>query len=246
MPCPTCSARPDGPEGDIAMKGRDPTNWMYTPSRPVYYASYGQRPKGLLSREEKFSLGLAMATLTLCLAMVRMGGAFGFIYNLQRNIVTVLIYLAIAAVSTVTGFALHELAHKFTAQHYGCWAEFRYSMQGLGLALVTAAIGFLFAAPGAVYIAGNVGKRENGIISIAGPLTNVMVTLVMLPLVILPLNQWIRVVALDVAFLNIFLAAFNMIPVMPLDGAKVVRWSIPVYVGTLVLVVGLLAFVWRL
>jgi Zn-dependent protease len=226
------------------MQGKDPTNWMYTPSRPVYYQSYGQRPKGLLSREEKFSLALAMGTLTLCLTMVFLGGAFGLIAGLQQDPLGVLSIALIALLATATGFAMHELAHKFVAQRYGCWAEFRYSMQGLFIALLTAAIGFLFAAPGAVYIAGNVGKRENGIISIAGPLMNVVVTLAMLPIAIFLPGTLIRSVALTVAFLNIFLAAFNMVPVMPLDGAKVVRWSIPIYVGMLVLVIGLLAFTW--
>src|SRR3989344_6005937 len=49
------------------------------------------------------------------------------------------------------GFLLHELAHKFVAQRYGCAAEYRAFDQMLYLALGLAVIiGFLFAAPGAV------------------------------------------------------------------------------------------------
>ena len=47
-------------------------------------------------------------------------------------------------------------------------------VQGLILAIVTAAFGFVFAAPGAVYIQGEyISKEENGKISIAGPLINI-------------------------------------------------------------------------
>ena len=71
------------------------------------------------------------------------------------------------------GFLLHELAHKFVAQYYGCEAEFRSMDQMLYFAVgLSLFVGILFAAPGAVMIAGGVTRKENGIISVAGPLTN--------------------------------------------------------------------------
>ena len=226
------------------MQGKDPTNWMYTPSRPTYYAGFGQRPKGLLSREEKFNLAIAMGALTLCLTVVMRGGAIGFLATLQQKPLTLLFPALIAGVTTGTGFALHELAHKFTAQRYGCWAEFRYSRQGLLIALLTASFGFLFAAPGAVYIAGNVGKRENGIISLAGPLTNILVALAMFPVAILLNPSYIAYAAMTVAFFNSFLAIFNMVPIMPLDGAKVLKWGIPIYIMSIALVGAVFAVTW--
>ena len=224
------------------MQGKDPTNYLYTPAAPTYYATYGHRSAGLLSREEKFNLAIAMGALTLCLTMVMRGGLMFLIPDLSKKPFVIVFTAVVAGATTATGFALHELAHKFVAQHYGCWAEFRYSTQGLFIALFTAAIGFLFAAPGAVYIAGNVGKRENGIISIAGPLTNVVVAVAMLPVAILFNPSLIAYAAITVAYFNAFLAAFNMIPIMPLDGAKVARWSLPIYVASLLLMVGLLAY----
>ena len=227
------------------MSGQDPWNWQVKSSYPNYYATYGRKGKGLLSPEEKRNLLTAMAVLTLCLGMVMLGGLSGMAYALRNDQVTAVFYFVVAAITTSTGFALHELSHKFTAQRYGCWAEFRYSLQGLGLALVTAAIGFLFASPGAVYIAGAVDKRQNGIISLAGPMANVVVVLAILPIVALNLGGdlvsnglWV------VAYFNAFLAVFNMIPIMPLDGAKVLKWNVGIYVMAMALVVILLLFTW--
>jgi Zn-dependent protease len=211
---------------------------------PVYYQTYAQRPPGMLSPEEKKNLAIAIGALTLALTMAMFGGFGGLMTAFEEN-PGVAGYIALVAfVSTATGFFLHEMAHKFVAQRYGCWAEFRYSQQGLFIALILSAIaGFLFAAPGAVYIAGRIDKRQNGIISIAGPLTNVAVAVVLLPVVIL-VGGIVAWGFFTVIYFNAFLAIFNMIPVMPLDGAKVVRWNIGLYIVCLVGMGALLFFTW--
>jgi Zn-dependent protease len=211
---------------------------------PVYYQTYQQQPRGMLSDEEKKNLSVAILALTGALTMAMFGGAYAMFgaFDEEPSIVG---YIALVAfVSTTTGFFLHEMAHKFVAQRYGCWAEFRYSQQGLMIALVLSAVaGFLFAAPGAVYIAGRIDQRQNGIISIAGPLTNVAVAAAAIPLVIV-MGGIVAWGFYTVIYFNAFLAIFNMIPVMPLDGAKVVKWNIGVYIGALAAMGALMYFVW--
>ncbi len=209
---------------------------------PVYYASLHQRPKAFLSDEEKKNLGIATAALTLCFTMVMFRWNIGALSEIPSHMGDFIFILILSFIVTSTGFALHEMAHKFVAQKYGCWAEFRYSTQGLMFALVLAiALGVLFAAPGAVYIVGAIDKRQNGIISIAGPLTNVGVTLAMIPMYLWG-GGLLSIIAYWVIFFNMLLALFNMIPIMPLDGAKVLKWNIPVYVVSLVAMGGLLYF----
>jgi Zn-dependent protease len=127
--------------------------------------------------------------------------------------------------------------HKFTSERFGFKAEFRMWPQGLILALVLSAFtGFVFAAPGATYIEGyGIEKRQNGIISVAGPLTNIVIALLFLPLIFINGGSPIVFMAGYLgSYINIFLGAFNMLPVMPLDGAKVWRWNKLIWAGIFV------------
>jgi len=100
--------------------------------------------------------------------------------------------------------------------------------------LITSTLGFIFAAPGATYISGsNVSERQNGIISLAGPATNVVIAFIFL-LVGAVGTGIIGDIGLIGFPVNLFLATFNMLPVMPLDGAKVFRWNKLIWVGVFI------------
>jgi Zn-dependent protease len=98
----------------------------------------------------------------------------------------------------------------------------------------------VFAAPGATLIntAGReMTKKENGIISLAGPLMNLILTvpfLLCLVAGVLLGGTSINIFTpsgilfyLGVAGfrVNSMLAFFNMLPVGPLDGKKILRWN---------------------
>ncbi len=127
-----------------------------------------------------------------------------------------------------SGFLLHELAHKVVAVRFGQLAEFRADYQMLGLAVLAAFAGFLFAAPGAVYHRGRITRRENGLIALAGPAVNVALVAPFFLLTTVGTGYLGGVGELGL-FVNILLAAFNMLPVGPLDGRKVLAWSKPVF-----------------
>ena len=90
-----------------------------------------------------------MALLTVALALALTGGLSRALE--KPTVLGVNLLMSFAAV--MTGFLLHELAHKWMAQKYGCWAEYRGNRNGLLLALLMGAVGFLIAAPGAVMVA---------------------------------------------------------------------------------------------
>ncbi len=134
------------------------------------------------------------------------------------------------------GFVLHELAHRYVARSYGAYAIFKAWPTGLMIMLALAVIGspFLFAAPGAVYIYSQyISRKENGIISIAGPITNLALGLffAMLGFLAAPFmgSDTLSILAFDalrIGFrVNIFLGLFNMLPIFPLDGSKVIAWD---------------------
>ncbi|WP_321210983.1 site-2 protease family protein [Methanothermobacter sp. DP] len=160
----------------------------------------------------------------ILISMVVIAGVFAYVFS-GRNLQVALILLPATLVTVGLGFVLHEIAHKLIAIRYGFWAEYRLWLEGLILALVTSYFGFVFAAPGAVYIHGNYIDRDvNGKISIAGPLTNIMLALIFL-MASSVLPSPLRDVAVLGYAVNSFLALFNLIPIAVLDGAKVFRWN---------------------
>ena len=209
----------------------------YTIVEPSYSTSYtldqryDPRPRHpLTSAIEIRDILAALAVLTLAFYLVFYGRGIGS--DTLRN-------LGLAALSVFAGFLVHELSHKFVARRYGCWAEFRADYRMLGFALVTSFFGILFAAPGAVMIAGNVDRERNGKISLAGPGSNLLIAVACLSILLTGVTGLVND-ALSMLFMfSAILGGFNMIPVMPFDGAKIWHWNKPVYILTL-LVAGFL------
>jgi len=187
---------------------------------------------GRISLPELADLLLSFAALTIGFAIL--GG---------RGIPGPEIFL-LSALGVGTGFLLHEMAHKLVAQKYGYWAEYRANRLGLIVIIVMAHLGFILAAPGAVMIrkepfyvpgnlppgfdevAGQMEKRassENLRISLAGPMTNILLmAFFFLLLASGHLSSPLAIGAVRYAFIiNLILAAFNLIPFGPLDGAKI-------------------------
>jgi Zn-dependent protease len=149
--------------------------------------------------------------------------------------------MAIVAFGVGTGFILHELAHKFTAQRYGYVADYEASPIGLLLAIgLKIFTGIVFAAPGAVMIRGRryvYGQDEDrywdslqtakefAYISVSGAVVNLLLAIIFLTVSLFITDPLVSKVLLWSAFINVFLAGFNMIPFGPLDGAKVWRYS---------------------
>jgi Zn-dependent protease len=175
------------------------------------------------SKIELIDIGKAWIAISVAFALVFSGinlvrGTLASVYSLEF-----LIMFLISLFTAGIGFLLHELAHKFSAQHYGCTAEFRAFDQMLYLAMgLAAVIGFIFAAPGAVMIAGHITRKENGIISAAGPLTNFV-----LAMIFLGLNFTVPSLGLiwSTGFMiNMWLGLFNMLPFGNFDGKKILYW----------------------
>jgi Zn-dependent protease len=166
----------------------------------------------------------AWLIISLAFAFVYAGASLldGTINNLFS--VNFLTLFLVSLVTAGLGFLLHELAHKLVAQKYGCIAEFRAYDRMLYLALGLAAlVGFIFAAPGAVMISGKVTRKENGLISLAGPMTNYVLGIIFLFLMTsFPVYTFIFQIGF---FINLWLGLFNMIPFWNFDGKKIMEWN---------------------
>jgi Zn-dependent protease len=169
----------------------------------------------------------------LLIAWLVLGFCFS-VSGLFNNLNFPLIFIS-SLIAVGAGFIGHELAHKFVAQRYGWKAGFRLWPQGLLLALFIAVISrglFIFAAPGAVYLVPkSIGytisqsKREFGIVSISGPLMNLVFASIFRALSLISVFSILSTISFYGLFVNLFLAAINMIPFPPLDGTKIFSWN---------------------
>ncbi|OJI07502.1 MAG: hypothetical protein BK997_02715 [Candidatus Micrarchaeum sp. ARMAN-1] len=178
--------------------------------------------------EEIKQIAMADAALTIAFSIALSGGIVG-------NFNHVIALLPMAFVAVTLSFVLHELMHKYVAQHYGAIAAFQTSTMGLLITLGTSIFGFLFGIPGATVIYTNsFTVKQNGVTSLAGPLTNFAVFAVFFAIFIFtPALPYVNMLAALVMFISILLAFFNMLPIMPLDGAKVLRWNRKIYLSSL-------------
>jgi Zn-dependent protease len=142
----------------------------------------------------------------------------------------------------VSAFVIHELGHKFLAQFYRAWAEFRMLFYGAVVTAISALpfFPFKFIAPGAVMISGNLSVGRYGRVSLIGPLTNLAMGIGFLfaYLTTALIDSPSAILLVGVRF-NGFIAFFNMIPFMGLDGQKIFGWNKIVWVLTMAGAIGL-------
>jgi len=135
----------------------------------------------------------------------------------------------------VSAFLLHELAHKFLAQFYKAWAEFRVFLFGAVITAVSIFLPFKFIAPGAVFISGSISERRNGKISLVGPLTNIALGTGFI-LAYFASGHDLMIIG---ARFNGWIALFNLIPFMMLDGAKIFAWNKLAWILAMAAAIGL-------
>jgi len=196
-----------------------------------------------ISRQERLDLFIAWGAISLAFAIIKLapGGVLGF--HLRMDPLQAFLVIGISFITVGIAFVFHELAHKFTAIKFGFWAEFRKDNTMLVVAVALAAlVGMVFAAPGATLIdtgrfGGFISKEQNGKISAAGPLVNLLLCI---PFFIIFMfyggitavigGNVIAQIGLAGIQINAMIAAFNMLPISVLDGRKVLAWNAGIFI----------------
>jgi len=211
-----------------------PREYMYFPKGTIDVS----RP-GSFSRVEINHLFISMFVLTFAFAFALAP------FNLRSgfNIDNLPYGLIISFMAIMTAFFFHEMSHKFMAQKFGLWAEYRMFPQGLAIAFILGLLsGFVFAAPGAVMFRGGARNYETGRIAMAGPLANIIIALITLPIYLFVFYETAFVGSIIgfMCYINAFLAIFNLLPFGPLDGTKIIRWNATVWIIMLIIAMTLL------
>ncbi|MEM2280962.1 MAG: AN1-type zinc finger domain-containing protein [Candidatus Bathyarchaeia archaeon] len=192
-----------------------PTQSPYEYTITTYYIPVEQGKKFHFSGKE-------IAHLTVAMLFV---AGIGFSLGLSPAVYMRLggpVMLALFALAVAASFLAHELAHKFAAQREGLWAEFRLMLTGLILTAISIISPiFKIISPGAVIIFGFTQRRSVGKISMAGPATNMVLSMVLAGL-FFTVKQPFLIYA---SAINSWIALFNLIPFGVLDGYKVFTWS---------------------
>jgi Zn-dependent protease len=138
----------------------------------------------------------------------------------------------------VAGVVLHEAAHAFSAYLLGDDTAYRAGRMTLNPAshldllgsLMFLMAGFGWGKPTPVVTS----KLRGGVlgpvaVAAAGPLSNLLIVAACAALYLLPAFQsgYLQTIVLLVAFGNALLFVFNLIPIPPLDGAKVIFPFLP-------------------
>ncbi|HNV01029.1 MAG TPA: site-2 protease family protein [archaeon] len=172
------------------------------------------------SPQERIDLLISWVSLSIAFALM--------ISPTFLQISNILVSLPIAFLAVGTGFVFHELAHREAAKHYGFHSEFRAWYPGLAIAIGLVLISggnFFFAAPGATYyLATNPTKKQDGVISIAGPVVNIIVGTTLVIIGAIVQDSFLQFMFIQAGMINFFFALFNMIPIWPFDGSKVIAW----------------------
>jgi len=206
--CPKlASARAQRQDQVMSNQGYASYNYSY-----VYGQEKRKRPI-IFSHKEAQHIGIASALV------VGIGFSIAlFSFNWSWAV------MAFFAAALTVSFLVHEMAHKIMAQKAGLWAEFRLTTWGAVITFASVFLPFKMIAPGAMMIGGQVPSAKEMLkISIAGVITNLIFAATFLALTfMLPLNVFTGALFFS-AYINSFMALFNLIPFGVLDGYKIFR-----------------------
>lgn len=193
---------------------------VQTPSSYEHTVTFGQprRVKGRIYFSPKELEHLVIAVLLV----IGIGLSYAFYLGALELEDWPVVFAALSVI-IVASFFTHEIAHKVTAQRRGLWAEFRLTVWGAILTAISILFPFKIISPGAVMIAGPARMDDIGKISVAGPITNIVLSSVLLGPVFVP-NPYSLVFVIG-AFFNAYVAVFNLIPFGILDGYKIFSWD---------------------
>ncbi len=153
------------------------------------------------------------------------------------NLFTSPLFFLVWAVGLVIAISVHEFAHAYLADRLGdptprsqgrLTLDPRSHLDPLGTVALLL-LGFGWGRP-VVFDPYNLRspRRDAGLIALAGPVSNIIVALVLTFLIrVFPLGFFLTSVLTLIIQMNIMLAVFNLVPVYPLDGEKILGGILP-------------------
>ncbi|WP_321508606.1 PKD domain-containing protein [uncultured Methanoregula sp.] len=181
---------------------------------------------------ERHFLGLsATEVLVIEAAVIMVALAFILADRAELTLETVLIYIAVGAISIV----LHDFAHRYFATKHGHDADTQFWGLGTVIMFLTA---WLYGNAFAQSYRNLVNRetedepREMGIEMVAGPVVSIILMVIFLLMVMFG-GLW--AVAGGIGFtINLITAVYSLMPIETMDGGAVWRWNRGLYLALFV------------
>lgn len=130
-------------------------------------------------------------------------------------------------IGILVGFVTHELAHREVSRRYGLRASFIAYAPSLVITFLSGLLPVKILAPGYVKIYGYGPSVGVFYATLAGPATNIAIAIASLYLSLVMGYGWLA----PVAKINAWMAFFNLLPIPPLDGSKILSHSLIAWAG---------------
>lgn len=198
--------------------------------------SYGLRLFGLKEAQARkvsakgkkpILLGLSSQELLIGLICILiLGAAFAYAKGSILLLSTLLVFILAAGLSTV----VHEAAHRFAAGRFKAEAELKFWDLGtLVLLLTSVLLKTPMGQPGRNITnkAGELSKKVQGLIAIAGPIASLLLALVFLVLWGSNALGGVGLQSLSLLGFKISMLAcvYSLMPFEPMEGMRVLKWS---------------------
>lgn len=171
-------------------------------------------------------------SLSLAISILAISMAVGLRYLLSWHLSSFLVVV----LATILAYIPHELMHIAVARRLGCLSTYTLDPVGLVLTLVSSTLPVKIIMPGYVIISAPyydsfTRRRIEAITASAGPLTNIAIGLGALFLQLVLTEVFSHHVTLTLLLLQVivqlsaWIAFFNLLPIPPLDGSKIIAWN---------------------
>jgi Zn-dependent protease len=210
-----------------------PREYMYFPKGTIELGKPGQ-----FSKLEISHLFISIIVLTFAFSFALTGNNMIQVYLNGFKLNNFVIGIGKSFLGVIIAFFGHEISHKFMAQKFHLWSEYRMYIRGLILAGL---LGFftplVFAAPGAVMFRGKVRIFEMGKIALAGPLANILIAFISFVLYKFLFFEFtlLNEIFGFICLINSVLAVFNLIPFKKFDGYKIINWNENIWLLTFII-----------
>lgn len=153
----------------------------------------------------------------------------------ETQIVNLYFYMSPIFIGIIVGFISHEYMHRYLSRKYHMASRYTANVLGVLITLISSILPIKLLMPGYVktWTLGPV-SRKGLLYSVAGgPITNIVIAIALYIVSFgFPLySAFLK----DIGWVNAYISTFNLIPIPPLDGEKILRLDIALWVFLFIL-----------